>query len=94
MAKNTHTDREPVQPPAELPEDLTSKKTPGGDWTDVEEIAEVTAGPDADPVSRAYARTGRADTTGTNGIPADDEDAGEERKKLYKDGAGVVSRID
>jgi hypothetical protein len=49
---------------------------------------------DEDPVTRAYARTGRADTTGTNGIPASDEDAGEERRKLYERGAEIVSRID
>ena len=37
----------------------------------------------------------RIDTGSTSsGIPADDEDDGERRKKLYKDGAGLVSRID
>ena len=50
--------------------------------------------PDEDPVTKAYARTGRADTTGISGIPASDEDAGEERRKLYEEGAAVVSRID
>jgi hypothetical protein len=56
---------------------------------------EVIAGSrDEDPVSQTYARTGRADTTGTNGIPANDEDAGEERRKLYDQGATLVSRID
>jgi hypothetical protein len=49
---------------------------------------------DEDPVTQAYARTGRPDTTGTNGIPAGDEDAGEERRKLYERGAEIVSRID
>lgn len=49
---------------------------------------------DDDPVSEAYARTGRADTTGISGIPASDEDAGQERRKLYKEGAEIVSRID
>ncbi|PYR94933.1 MAG: hypothetical protein DMF84_02745 [Acidobacteria bacterium] len=29
-----------------------------------------------------------------NGIPEFDEAAGEERKKLYRDGAKIVSRID
>jgi hypothetical protein len=29
-----------------------------------------------------------------NGIPEFDEVAGEQRKKLYREGAGVVSRID
>lgn len=47
-----------------------------------------------DPVSQAYARTGRADTSGISGIPASDEDAGEERRKLYEKGATLVSRID
>ena len=50
--------------------------------------------PDEDPVSKAYARTGRADTTGISGIPASDEDAGRERRKLYEEGADFVSRID
>lgn len=38
----------------------------------------------------------RADGRGStaNGIPEFDEDAGEQRKKLYKEGAGLVSRID
>ncbi|HZB24996.1 MAG TPA: hypothetical protein VE379_02610 [Vicinamibacterales bacterium] len=30
----------------------------------------------------------------SSGIPAGDEDDGERRKKLYNDGAGLVSRID
>ena len=54
----------------------------------------IAGAPDADPVSQAYARTGRGDTSGTNGIPASDEDAGEERRKLYDKGATLVSRID
>jgi hypothetical protein len=54
----------------------------------------IAGAPDADPVSQAYARTGRADTSGINGIPASDEDAGEERRKLYEKGATLVSRID
>jgi len=29
-----------------------------------------------------------------NGVPAFDEAEGEERKKLYRDGATLVSRID
>jgi hypothetical protein len=53
------------------------------------------AGGDAeDPVSKAYGRTGRPDTTGISGIPAGDEDAGAERRRLYKDGVDIVSRID
>jgi hypothetical protein len=31
---------------------------------------------------------------GTTGLPADDPDGGEERKKAYKRGAVLVSRID
>ena len=33
-------------------------------------------------------------TSGTAGLPADDPDAGEERKKAYQRGAILVSRID
>jgi len=33
-------------------------------------------------------------TAGTTGLPANDPDAGEERKKAYKRGATLVSRID
>ena len=51
-------------------------------------------GPDDDPVTSAYARTGHADTSGISGIPAEDEDAGDERRKLYDRGATIVSRID
>jgi hypothetical protein len=47
-----------------------------------------------DPVAKAYARTGRPDSAGVNGIPASDEDAGEERRKHYENGATLVSRID
>ncbi len=47
-----------------------------------------------DPVIKAYARTGRADTTGISGIPASDEAAGKQRRELYKKGATLVSRID
>ena len=54
----------------------------------------IAGSPDKDPVDQAYARTGRADTSGINGIPASDEDAGEERRKLYERGAKLVSRID
>jgi hypothetical protein len=66
-----------------------------GDNTEDISTEQITAGPDtADPVSRAYARTGRQDTTGVSGLPAYDEDAGEERRKLYKEGAEIVSRTD
>jgi hypothetical protein len=47
-----------------------------------------------DPVTKAYARTGRPETTGVSGIPASDEDAGDERRKQYENGATLVSRID
>ena len=40
----------------------------------------ISGGPDDhDPVQKAYGRTGRSATTGVNGIPASDQDAGEER---------------
>jgi hypothetical protein len=55
----------------------------------------IAGGPDTDdPIDVAYARTGHAATSGISGNPAEDEDAGAERKKLYKDGAEIVSRID
>jgi hypothetical protein len=54
----------------------------------------IVGGRDDDPVSEAYARTGRADTNGTSGIPAYDEDAGKQRRELYDEGADLVSRID
>jgi hypothetical protein len=54
----------------------------------------IAGSPENDPVSQAYARTGRADTSGINGIRANDEAAGEERRKLYEQGATLVSRID
>jgi hypothetical protein len=49
---------------------------------------------DEDPVSEAYGRTDRPGTTGISGIPASDEDAGAERRRLYEQGAEIVSRID
>jgi len=62
---------------------------------DTPKADDFVAGPDnEDPVSKAYARVGRPDTVGVSGLPESDEDAGEERKKLYKKGAGLVSRID
>ena len=41
-------------------------------------------------------RVGREEvkSDGTAGLPADDPDAGEERKKAYERGATLVSRID
>ena len=62
--------------------------------SDVQPEDVIAGARDEDPVSRACARTGRADTSGVNGIPASDEDAGEERRKLYEQGATLVSRID
>ncbi len=47
-----------------------------------------------DPVTKAYARTGRADTSGVSGLSQSDEAAGEQRRELYKKGAKLVSRID
>ena len=54
----------------------------------------IAGSPSEDPVDQAYARTGRTDTSGISGMPANDEDAGEERRKLYQRGAKLVSRID
>ena len=54
----------------------------------------IVGGRDEDPVNKAYGRTGRADTNGTSGIPAYDEDAGKQRRELYDEGADFVSRID
>jgi hypothetical protein len=54
----------------------------------------IVGGTDDDPVNEAYARTGRADTSGTSGIPAYDEDAGKQRRDLYDEGAEFVGRID
>ena len=52
---------------------------------------DATAGPD-----KLRGTSDRADGRGStaNGVPEFDEDAGAERKKLYKEGAGLVSRID
>lgn len=47
-----------------------------------------------DPVTEAYARTGRADTSGISGLSQSDETAGEQRRELYRRGATLVSRID
>ncbi|RPI52955.1 MAG: hypothetical protein EHM55_15195 [Acidobacteria bacterium] len=58
------------------------------------EPEDLIPGDPADPVHEAYARTGRADTTGISGIPASDEVAGEQRRELYEEGAEFVSRID
>ena len=108
MAKNAqHTDTTPKkpdaprndterdQPGAEIPENLKSSKgarPAGPDGVAPEDF--ISAGADEDPVSQAYARTGRSDTTGISGVPADDDAAGEERKRLYERGADIVSRID
>jgi hypothetical protein len=72
----------------------TADETPKDTTNDVRPEDLIAGSPDEDPVSQAYARTGRADTSGINGIPASDEDAGEERRKLYEKGATLVSRID
>jgi len=75
----------------ETPKETRTNETANNDVRPEDMLA---GAPDADPVSQAYARTGRGDTSGTNGIPASDEDAGEERRKLYDKGATLVSRID
>jgi hypothetical protein len=56
------------------------------------------AAPDAmsEPRGDRVNNSDRADGRGSdaNGVPAFDEADGEARKKLYKDGATIVSRID
>lgn len=56
------------------------------------------AAPDAtsEPGDDRLNNSDRADGRGSdaNGIPAFDEAEGEQRKKLYDEGAGLVSRID
>ena len=49
-----------------------------------------------DTLSAPLNSSDRADGRGSdaNGIPAFDEADGEQRKKLYRDGATLVSRID
>jgi hypothetical protein len=56
---------------------------------------------DAPPDSTGMERGGREESereggrgSDANGIAADDEADGERRKRQYKDGAGLVSRID
>lgn len=80
MANNS--DDTPQEKPDEKPElDVTAD--------------DFVAGPDdRDPVSKAYARVGRPDTSGVSGLSESDEDAGEQRRDLYKKGAKLVSRID
>src|SRR2546423_8351283 len=108
MAKNAqHTDTTPKkpdaprndterdQPGAEIPEILKSSKgarPAGPDGAAPEDF--ISAGTDEDPVSRSYARTGRSDTAGISGGPADDDAPGEERKKPYERGPDMLSRID
>ena len=46
-----------------------------------------------DELADAFDRAGAQGST-ANGIPAFDEKAGEERRKLYEEGAELVSRID
>lgn len=47
---------------------------------------------DADAREESAREGGRGSSA--NGVPAFDEDAGEERRKLYEKGATLVSRID
>ena len=44
----------------------------------------------------AFENSDRAEGRGStaNGVPAFDEDEGKERRRLYKEGAGLVSRTD
>ena len=56
------------------------------------------SGDESDSSDRADATNPRAreerNVTSASGLSADDPDTGEERKKLYRDGAVLVSRID
>ena len=60
--------------------------------------AESDAAPDAtgEPRGDRLNNSDRADGRGSdaNGVPAFDEADGASRKKLYRDGAGLVSKID
>jgi hypothetical protein len=60
--------------------------------------AQSDAAPDAfgEPRGDRMNVSDRADGRGSdaNGVPAFDEAAGEARKKLYRDGAALVSKID
>jgi len=47
-----------------------------------------------DPDSTQESDRARGQGSDANGIPEFDDAEGEERKKLYKDGAKIVSRID
>jgi len=53
---------------------------------------DATAGPDGDRLDNSDRADGRG--SDANGIPAFDEADGERRKKLYAQGADLVSRID
>jgi hypothetical protein len=81
------TQKKPIVPPEE-------PERPQGSEPKIEPEDLLVGSPETDPVNRAYARTGHQDTTGISGLPAGDEDAGEERKKLYEAGAKLVSRVD
>jgi len=48
----------------------------------------------SDPVASSGVAREERDSPSASGLPADDPDAGEARKKAYKDGATLVSRID
>ncbi len=90
---NTPKNNPKTNPPDDTPKlDVTAASARSASAHKADDFV---AGPDnEDPVSKAYARVGRPDTVGVSGLPESDEDAGEERKKLYKKGAGLVSRID
>ena len=74
----------------ENPEETPEANSPTG----IDPADMIIGGRDDDRVTNAYARTGRPASNGVNGIPEFDEDAGEQRRKLYEGGAELVSRID
>ena len=84
--------------------DLTRRPGPGGDLMQrnpednrAQAQSDATADEVGGRLDRDYTeQSDRAHGKGSdaNGIPEFDEAAGPERKKLYKEGAGIVSRID
>jgi hypothetical protein len=84
-----------------MPEERDRPRPHGDPLHDVVEPAaaqrETDAKPDAnnspDELRETSDRAGGRGST-ANGIPAFDEESGEQRRKLYDEGAGLVSRID
>jgi hypothetical protein len=74
------------------------KANSSGDAEDNNAQRQSDAAPDAigEGGGEAFENSDRAEGRGStaNGVPAFDEAEGEERRKLYKDGAGLVSRTD